>query len=50
MIYLDVFTHFVSSADLENYWADYSHIGNMTVNSLVVFEICNIIANVYMIS
>ena len=37
-------THFVSRASLENYWADYSHIGP------VVFEICNVIANVYMTS
>ena len=43
-------THFVSRVDLENYWADYSHIGNMTGFGPVVFEICNIFANVYMIS
>ena len=42
-------THFISRADLGNYWADYSHIGNMTVIGRVVFKICNIIANVYMI-
>ena len=41
-------THFVSRADIENYWADYSHIGNRTVIGPVVFEIGNIIANVYM--
>ena len=47
--YYDLFrrfyTHFVSRANLENYWADYSHIGNMTVIGPVVFGICNIIAH-----
>ena len=38
-------THFVSRADLENCWADY-----MTVISPLAFKICNIIANVYMIT
>ena len=39
MTYLDVLTHFVSRADLENYGADYSDIGNMTVIGPVVFDL-----------
>ena len=37
MTYLDVLTHFVSRADLGNYWADYSHIAHTwSLRSLVV--------------
>ena len=47
MTYLDLWhtLRFQSRSRLKNYWADYSHIGNMTVIGPVVFEICNIIAH-----
>ena len=50
MTYLDVLTHTSFPEQISKTTAPISHIGNMTVIGPVVFKICNIIANVYMIS